>query len=181
MDQKEFDKFIEKDDAFDTKKLLEGVDLSRVMEELDLEEILAEYGSHEAPPAPAEDGVWVNEGYVPKPVRPRKERSPRAAVRKEAPLVQKYKEKTEEKQKSVTEELQKAQSTMSAEDFQKKQQQSQQELNIFAASMQRQFMSDIQTNLGEIAKEKEVGIVMVKEAVPNGGIDVTDELIAKLQ
>ena len=57
----------------------------------------------------------------------------------------------------------------------------QQELNIFAASMQRQFMSDIQTNLGEIAKEKEVGIVMVKEAVPNGGIDVTDELIAKLQ
>ena len=86
MDQKEFDKFIEKDDAFDTKKLLEGVDLSRVMEELDLEEILAEYGSHEAPPAPAEDGVWVNEGYVPKPVRPRKERSPRAAVRKEAPL-----------------------------------------------------------------------------------------------
>ena len=41
MDQKEFDKFIEKDDAFDTKKLLEGVDLSRVMEELDLEEILA--------------------------------------------------------------------------------------------------------------------------------------------
>lgn len=102
-------------------------------------------------------------------------------VRKEAPLVQKYKEKTEEKQKSVTEELQKAQSTMSAEDFQKKQQQSQQELNIFAASMQRQFMSDIQTNLGEIAKEKEVGIVMVKEAVPNGGIDVTDELIAKLQ
>ena len=74
-------------------------------------------------------------------------------VRKEAPLVQKYKEKTEEKQKSVTED----------------------------ASMQRQFMSDIQTNLGEIAKEKEVGIVMVKEAVPNGGIDVTDELIAKLQ
>ena len=54
-------------------------------------------------------------------------------------------------------------------------------MNILAASMQRQFMSDIQTNLGEIAKEKEVGIVMVKEAVPNGGIDVTDELIAKLQ
>ena len=43
---------------------------------------------------------------------------------------------------------------MSAEDFQKKQQQSQQELNIFAASMQRQFMSDIQTNLGEIAPPK---------------------------
>lgn len=102
-------------------------------------------------------------------------------IRQEAPLVQKYKEKTEEKQKAVTEELQKAKSTMSAEEFQKKQQQSEQELNIFAASMQRQFMSEIQSNLGEIAKQKGVGIVVVKEVVPNGGIDVTDDLIAKLQ
>lgn len=102
-------------------------------------------------------------------------------VRQEAPLVQKYKEKTEEKKKSVTEELQKAQSTMSAEDFQKKQQQAEQELNIFAASMQRQFMSEIQSNLGEIAKEKEVGIIVVKEVIPNGGIDVTEDLIAKMQ
>ena len=102
-------------------------------------------------------------------------------VKKEAPLVQQYKQKTEEKQKAVMGELQQAQSTMSPEDFQKKQQQSQQELNIFAASMQRQFMSDIRGKLGEIAKEKEVGIVVVKEAVPNGGIDVTDDLIAKLQ
>lgn len=102
-------------------------------------------------------------------------------VKKEAPLVQQYKQKTEEKQKTVMGELQQAQSTMSPEEFQKKQQQSQQELNIFAASMQRQFMSDIRGKLGEIAKEKEVGIVVVKEAVPNGGIDVTDDLIAKLQ
>lgn len=43
---------------------------------------------------------------------------------------------------------------MSAEDFQKKQQQAQQELNIFGASMQRQFMSDIQSKLGDIAKDK---------------------------
>ena len=56
-----------------------------------------------------------------------------------------------------------------------------QELNIFGASMQRQFMSDIQSKLGDIAKDKNVGIIVVKEAVPSGGIDVTDDLIAKLQ
>ena len=102
-------------------------------------------------------------------------------VQKEAPLVQQYKQKTEDKQKSIEKEFQDAQQSMSAEDFQKKQQQAQQELNIFGASMQRQFMSDIQSKLGDIAKDKNVGIIVVKEAVPSGGIDVTDDLIAKLQ
>ena len=102
-------------------------------------------------------------------------------VQKEAPLVQQYKQKTEDKQKSIEKELQDAQQSMSAEDFQKKQQQAQQELNIFGASMQRQFMSDIQSKLGDIAKDKNVGLIVVKEAVPSGGIDVTDDLIAKLQ
>ena len=102
-------------------------------------------------------------------------------VQKEAPLVQQYKQKTEDKQKSIEKELQDAQQSMSAEDSQKKQQQAQQELNIFGASMQRQFMSDIQSKLGDIAKDKNVGIIVVKEAVPSGGIDVTDDLIAKLQ
>ena len=101
-------------------------------------------------------------------------------VQKEAPLVQQYKQKTEDKQKSIEKELQDAKQNMSAEDFQKKQQ-AQQELNIFGASMQRQFMSDIQSKLGDIAKDKNVGIIVVKEAVPSGGIDVTDDLIAKLQ
>lgn len=102
-------------------------------------------------------------------------------VQKEAPLVQQYKQKTEDKQKSIEKELQDAKQNISAEDFQKKQQQAQQELNIFGASMQRQFMSDIQSKLGDIAKDKNVGIIVVKEAVPSGGIDVTDDLIAKLQ
>ena len=102
-------------------------------------------------------------------------------IQKEAPLVQQYKQKTEDKQKAIDKELQDAKQTMSAEDFQKQQQQAQQELNIFGASMQRQFMSDLESRLGDIAKDKNVGIIVMKEAVPSGGIDVTDDLIAKMQ
>ncbi len=102
-------------------------------------------------------------------------------VQKEAPLVQQYKEKTEAKQKEVMKELQDAKGTMSDEDFAKKQQQADQELNIFGASMQRQFMTDVQSKAGEIAKDKKIGIIMMKDAAPNGGIDVTDDIIAKLQ
>ena len=53
------------------------------MEELDLEEILAEYGSHEAPPRQRRTSVGQRRVCA-QPVRPGKERSPRAAVRKEA-------------------------------------------------------------------------------------------------
>lgn len=104
-----------------------------------------------------------------------------ARVQKEAPAVQTYKQKAEDKQKDIEKELQDAQQSMSAEDFQKKQQQAQQEINIYGASMQRQFLSDVQSKLGDIAKDKNVGIVVYKEAVPQGGIDVTDDLIAKMQ
>lgn len=68
MENNEFEKYIKKDDAFDTQKLLEGVDLSDVETDIDLEEILAEYGGHSSPPAVESDEVWINEGYVPKPV-----------------------------------------------------------------------------------------------------------------
>ena len=56
-----------------------------------------------------------------------------------------------------------------------------QELDIYSAGLQRQFKSDLDQKLAEIAKDKEVGIIVDKRAVPNGGIDVTDEVIAKLQ
>ena len=49
------------------------------------------------------------------------------------------------------------------------------------SGLQRQFKSDLDQKLAEIAKDKEVGIIVDKRAVPNGGIDVTDEVIAKLQ
>ena len=104
-----------------------------------------------------------------------------ARVQKEAPVVQQYKEKKEAKQKEVAKELQDAKSSMSDEDFAKKQQQASQELNIFGASMQRQLLTDIQNKAGEVAKDKKIGIIMMKDAALNGGIDVTDDVIAKLQ
>ena len=104
-----------------------------------------------------------------------------ARVQKEAPMVQQYQKKMEDKDKALNDELQKENQSMSAEDFQKKQQQAQQERQIYAASMQQQFLSEIQTKLADIAKDKNVGIVVYKEVVPSGGIDVTDDLIAKLQ
>ena len=58
MEKNDLDKFIERSDAFDTRKLLEGVDLSNVAEEIDLEEILAEYGKRPPSCCPHSDTIF---------------------------------------------------------------------------------------------------------------------------
>ena len=88
MEKNDLDKFIERSDAFDTRKLLEGVDLSNVAEEIDLEEILAEYGKRghlKDLPEAESDEVWVNEGYRLKPVHAREEKA--APKEEQAPFV----------------------------------------------------------------------------------------------
>ena len=102
-------------------------------------------------------------------------------VQKEAPLVQQYKQKTEDKQKSIEKELQDAKQNMSAEDFQKPPHPTHQEHKNIPARIPPHINSDSNSHIGDIAKDKNVGIIVVKEAVPSGGIDVTDDLIAKLQ
>jgi outer membrane protein len=102
-------------------------------------------------------------------------------VAKEAPQAQQVQQKIKDKQASIEKELNDAKGTMSAEDFQKKQQQSQQEFQIFGQSMQQQFVRDVQGKLSEVAKEKSIGTIVYKDAVQKGGIDVTDDLIKKMQ
>ena len=58
---------------------------------------------------------------------------------------------------------------LSDEDMQKKVQSAQQERMIF-----------IQSQAGIIAKEKNTGIVMNKMSVPAGAVDITDEVLAKI-
>ena len=51
---------------------------------------------------------------------------------------------------------------------------------IFIQSKQKQIESMIQSQCSSIAKEKNLGIVMNKMAVPSGAVDITDEVLAKM-
>ncbi len=74
MENKSFENLIKTDDAFDTQKLLADVDLSDVTADIDIEEILAEYGHHSHVAVPEGDESWINEGYIPKPVQTKEEK-----------------------------------------------------------------------------------------------------------
>ena len=75
---------------------------------------------------------------------------------------------------------QEAQSGLSDEEMQKKVQAAQQERMIFVQSKQKELESLIQVQCGAIAKEKNIGIVMYQRAVPVGAVDITDEVLKRM-
>ena len=86
-----------------------------------------------------------------------------------------------DKDKEIRDRLdQDSQSGLSDEDMQKKVQSAQQERMIFIQSKQKQIQSMVESQAAQIAKEKGIGIVMHKRAVPGGAVDITDEVMAKI-
>ena len=65
-------------------------------------------------------------------------------------------------------------------DMQKKVQAAQQERMIFVQSKQKELESLIQAQCGAIAKEKNIGIVMYQRAVPVGAVDISDEVLKRM-
>lgn len=69
---------------------------------------------------------------------------------------------------------------LSDEEMQKKVQEAQQERTIFIQSKQKQIQSMVESQSAAIAKEKNIGIIMHKRVVPAGAIDITDDILKKL-
>ncbi len=84
------------------------------------------------------------------------------------------------KNKEISDRLAKEAETLSKEDMQKKTAAAQQERAIFMQSKQKQIQSLVETQCAAIAKEKEIGIVMHKMAVPAGAEDITDQVLARI-
>lgn len=86
------------------------------------------------------------------------------------------------KDKEIQNRLQQAsQSGLSDAEMKKKVGDAGQERMIFIQSKQKQIESMIQSQAAAIAKEKNIGIVMQKRAVPSGSIDITDQVLEKIE
>lgn len=66
------------------------------------------------------------------------------------------------------------------EEMQKKLQDAQQERMIFMQSKQNQIKSLVESQCAVVAKEKNIGIVMHQKVVPAGAVDITAEVLAKM-
>ena len=85
------------------------------------------------------------------------------------------------KEAEISKRLAKQKETLPADEYVKKERDAQQELMIYATGLQKSFQSQVEQHLAAIAKDKKLGIVMEKQAIDKGGVDITAELIEKLK
>ena len=61
-----------------------------------------------------------------------------------------------------------------------KQQEFQKEMQTFSQQVGREFQTSVQQASSQVAQEKKLGIVLMKDQVVSGGVDITEEVITKL-
>ena len=77
--------------------------------------------------------------------------------------------------------LQKETQGKSAEEAQKIVQDKSAQMQVIQSEAQNKLKASLDTALNEIAKEKKLGAVLYKDVVPQGGVDITDEVIKKMK
>ncbi len=120
-------------------------------------------------------------------------------VMKESPQIQNIVKTAEDayaqKNKEISEKLDQDKASMSEEDFQKAAMQARTELAAVQAPYSSQLKTLVDTAMADVAKEKKLSAIVEKnhmssnqfgqaqksEFVVQGGIDVTDDLVQKLQ
>lgn len=86
----------------------------------------------------------------------------------------------ETKQKEITDRLAQVQGTQSEEEFHNTQMNAQQELQIFGQAKSKEFKAYVESNIQSVAKEKELTVVANDQAIMTGGIDITEDVIKKM-
>ncbi len=85
-----------------------------------------------------------------------------------------------DKDKEITDRLTKESETASEEEMQQKLAAAQQERQIFLQSKTNQVKTLVETECAAVAKEKDIGIVMHKMALPAGAVDITDDVLKRI-
>lgn len=86
----------------------------------------------------------------------------------------------EAKQKEITDRLAQVQGTQTEEEFHNTQLNAQQELQIFGQAKSKEFKAYVESNIQSVAKEKELTVVANDQAIMTGGIDITEDVIKKM-
>jgi outer membrane protein len=99
----------------------------------------------------------------------------------DSPKLKGLQEQLNEKGKELSDQLEKDKASLSPEEFQKKQQVAYDEFMKIKQDMEGQFDTTMKQTLEQVAKDKKLGVILYKNGVAQGGTDVTDDVIKKLQ
>lgn len=101
-------------------------------------------------------------------------------VMKESPKIKTLQEQLTTKGKAIQDELDNDQKTMSKEDFDKKQQAKYGEFMQLRTELEGQVEAAMKQSMDAVAKEKNLGAILYKQGVAQGGVDVTDDVLKKM-
>ena len=99
----------------------------------------------------------------------------------ESPKIKVMNEELIAKHKEIEEKLNTDKTTLSEADFNNAKQAADTEFTALRKDLSGKMETEIKTNLEKIAKEKNLSVIIKKNVTVQGGVDVTDEMIAKLQ
>ena len=83
--------------------------------------------------------------------------------------------------KELSDQLEKDKPNISAEEYQKRQEAAYGEFLRTKQDLESQIDNAIKQALEQVTKEKNLGIVLYKNGVAQGGIDITDDVLKKMQ
>ena len=69
----------------------------------------------------------------------------------------------------------------SQEEAQKIAQDKSAQMQVASSEAQAKLKASLDTALAEVSKEKGLSAVLIKDAVPSGGVDVTEDVIKKMK
>ena len=102
-------------------------------------------------------------------------------VMTENPKIKQMQEQLNGKAQELTANLEKERATLKPEEFQQKEQLAYAEVMKLKQEFEAQIETQTKKVLEEVAKEKKLGAVIYKNGMAWGGIDVTDDVLKKLQ
>ena len=103
------------------------------------------------------------------------------AVESKAEIVKTVKEEVATKGKALQEEMTKEMEGKSQEEQKEIVEDKTAEMQLVQSEAQNKLKASLDSALNAVAKEKGLGAVLIKDAVPQGGVDVTDSVIEKMK
>ena len=98
----------------------------------------------------------------------------------ESTKLKEYNEQIDKKVKENQEIDEKEKASLSEEVFLQNQRVRQAEIMAFGRELEEEFMADFNKASNDIANEKKLGAILLKSSVLQGGVDITEDMIKKM-
>lgn len=105
----------------------------------------------------------------------------KAKILSQSTKAQEVQTKLQTKSKEIKDRLAASHANQSPEEYAKAEQSAQEEMAIYQGAVLREFQNYMESNLAVVAKDKKLGIIVDKAAITSGGIDVTEDLLKRLE